>query len=289
MQDVVVLYRRSVVSKTEDEAEVAAASDAGLPLVSQRARLAGGPPRLVVPRYSLWPHVRETLLDLQLLGCEPINDARASDFVRDVGEWSDALGRLTPRTQAWDRYAQRPPPGPVVLKGAEKSRKDRWSTHMLAADLHEAVQVFMRLSDDPLIGRDVYVREYVPLEPLTGADGEPLAGLGGAPVTREFRFFVLDGRVACGGFYWWNHADDLARVPDPSEVPDALLSEAVRRVRHAMPSLRFYALDVARAADGRWLVVELNDGCQAGLSGVPAPALYGALAERLRGAPAKTG
>jgi hypothetical protein len=289
MRDVVVLYRVGVAGRAEDAAELAAIRDAGLRVFGQRADLQALPESLVVPRYSLWPHVRETLVDVERLGCEPINDRRASDFVRDLGHWSAALGGLTPRTTSWDGYVRQQPPGPVVLKGAEKSRKDRWGTHMFAADRAAAVQAYLRLTDDSLVGREVYVREYVPLEQLAGRDGAPLADLGGAPVTREFRFFVLDGRVACGGFYWCNHVEELAEVPDPSEVPDALLSEAVRRVRHAMPSLRFYTVDVARAADGRWLVVELNDGCQAGLSGVPAPALYGALAEHLRAAPAKTG
>jgi hypothetical protein len=116
------------------------------------------------------------------------------------------------------------------------------------------------------------VREYVPLRRLA-------TGLNGLPISKEFRVFVLDGKILASGFYWSSHVDDLDHVPSPSEIPAAFLQEVITRVGD---NIRFWVVDVAHTEAGDWIVIELNDGCMSGLSEVRAEALYCALADSTR-------
>jgi hypothetical protein len=54
-------------------------------------------------------------------------------------------------------------------------------------------------------------------------------------------------------------------------VPREFLDKVIARVaKH----IRFWVVDVARTASGEWLVIELNDGAQSGLSEIEPAAFY---------------
>jgi hypothetical protein len=161
--------------------------------------------------------------------------------------------------------------GPFVVKGKTSSRKDRWSTHMFAADRGALGVVCDRLLDDTFIeAQGLYIRPFVPLRALC-------EGAAGMPITAEYRFFVARGRVLAGGFYWSSYADapETAAALDPGRVPPALLAEVMERVGD---NAAFYTIDVAERADGGFVVIELNEGQMAGLSCVDPELLYAAIA-----------
>ena len=97
-------------------------------------------------------------------------------------------------------------------------------------------------------------------------------------MSEEYRFFVLDGEVLCGGFYWSSYADDITEPVSPDFVPEEFLFEVVERVRELA---RFIVIDIARTEEGNWIVVELNDGQQSGLCGIAPNDLYQNLARAL--------
>lgn len=227
---------------------------------------------LVIGRYSVLPYYRELESDLATKGSWLVNTSQQHNYVADLGEYVRDLGDMTPLT--WNRLHELPEHMSFVLKGATNSKKSYWRTHMFAADRKVACQVHSRLCADGLVGdQDIYIRQFVPLHTYF----EDVVGL---PVTKEFRFFVLRGKVLCGGFYWANHAEEVARltgkVPDPSDVPTAFLQEAIRRIGN---KVNFYTLDVAQTASGEWIVIELNDGSMAGLSCIEPDVFYQSLAD----------
>lgn len=226
--------------------------------------LARGP---VIGRYHGWPDYAELHHDVALAGGQLVNSAREHAWVADMGRWTEDMADVTPTT--W-RFGEEPRgPGPYVLKGAWKSRKDKWNELMYAATPADVVRIACRLMDDTLLGEgDIWVRQYVPLERLG-------TGINGVPLSNEWRVFALNGRPLAHGFYWEAHRDQLEREPDISDMPMALLADLCARVSCF---IRFAAIDVARTADGEWIVVEVNDGQQSGLNGVDAGKLYGALA-----------
>jgi hypothetical protein len=146
---------------------------------------------------------------------------------------------------------------------------------MFAKNKREAGEVYWKLAIDGHVGsQQIFIREFVPLVKL--ADG-----LNGLPISEEYRFFMYGKEIVGAGFYWSSHTDELERKYDPMiEVPMDFINKIAEIVsRH----VRFWVVDVARKADGTWMVVELNDGQQAGLSDTDPDLFYRRLASLLQG------
>lgn len=271
----IILYRKADTSKEELEA-----INEFFPATSMRTaipnRAKDEPPWLVIGRYSVLPYYYELMCDLAVNNARLINDHTQHQFVADLGQWSEVLGNMTPRTWG-SNFDTLPENKSFVLKGQTNSRKFLWPTHMFARDKSEVPKVLSRLLDDSLIGsQTIYVREYLPLVSY-GWD------INGLPVTKEFRFFVFDGEILCGGYYWANHVDDVmaannGELPSVEEVPKDFLTNAIKSLGEYVP---FYTIDVGQTVSGGWQVIDVNDGQMAGLSTITPRALYLALHKAL--------
>jgi len=221
---------------------------------------------LVIGRYSVLPWYRELEKDLLVRRSHLINSSTVHNYIASM-QWYQQLGpNLTPET--WFGLERVPDDcGPLVLKGETNSKKHLWDTHMFAKDKAAATQVMLRLFDDSLIHtQQIVARKYVPLKTF-------MTGLHGLPITEEYRFFVAYGKVLAGGFYWSSHVEDLPEVPKVTNVPKEFLQEVMDKLEGAL-GYAFYVIDVARTETGDWIVVELNDGQQSGLSEVDPVELY---------------
>lgn len=234
---------------------------------------------LVVGRYSVLPYYRELERDLRLASRSGlINSWREHQYIADVLQWSGVFGALAGATPAsWADWYHLPE-GAYVVKGRTNSRKGNWLTHMYAPSKAALGHVVSRLLDDTFIREQgVVVREYVPLREL----GPP--GINGIPVTNEWRTFwcVAKGKahLLASGFYWSSHpeAKQLASLP-----PEVLTGIAQKAADALVPHATFFVLDLAETADGRWIVVEVNDGQMSGLSEVDPHELYSNLARVLK-------
>lgn len=222
---------------------------------------------LVIGRYALLPFYADQAKDIEYVGARLINSYNEHLYIADLQNYIADLQELTPRT--WDNCVDLPNTGSFILKGETNSKKGQWLKSMFAIDKKAAIEVYGRLSDDGLIGQQkIYIREYIPLVKY-------MDGINGMPVTKEFRFFVVFGKILCGAYYWQNYIDDLDKIPDVSEVPVELLHKVIERVDS---QCNFYTIDVGQTQSGDWIVIELNDGQQAGLSCNVPEVLY----ERLR-------
>jgi len=121
----------------------------------------------------------------------------------------------------------------------------------------------------------LYFRQYVPLHTY-------MIGLRDMPVTEEYRVFVYRRKVLSKGYYWTNYIDDLPTRPDPESIPEDFLADVLERIGE---NVTFYAVDVARKADGGWMVVEINDGQMSGPSDNDPKILYSALARAFHANP----
>ncbi len=210
---------------------------------------------LVIGRYSLWPFYADQAKDIDYVGAKLINSYQQHRYIADLQNYVMDLKELTPRT--WRSPADLPDSGAFVLKGETNSRKSNWKRDMFAPDKKAAIEIYARLMDDSLIGQqNIYIRRYEPMVTY-------LEGIGGIPITKEFRFFVAYGQILSGGYYWQSHIDQLSEIPSPDEVPLDFLNEVISRIDNQS---NFYTIDVGQSISGKWFVVELNDGQQAGLS-----------------------
>lgn len=210
---------------------------------------------IVINRYSLYPFPLDQEREVLNIGAKPLNTYQQHRYIADLGNYVADLGNLTPKT--WDRLVDLPEEGPFVLKGETNSRKANWQKDMFASNKREAIEIHSRLSQDTLIGQQkIYIRQYVPLVKY-------LDGIGGIPITKEFRFFVCKGEIISSGYYWQNYIEDLDESPNANEVPRNFIQKIIDIVS---PNINFFVIDIAQAQSGEWIVIELNDGSQSGLS-----------------------
>jgi hypothetical protein len=218
--------------------------------------------QLVVARYSALPFYRELEVDLQTLGCRLINTYGEHSWIANFDYYEDLI-EFTP--ESWDDYTFQhcKYEGPFVVKGRTNSRKFDWNKLMFAPTKKEAIRIAADLSGDGLIGpQGVIYRKYVPLRTFE-------VGLNGLPFTNEFRFFFLREQCLSYGYYW-SSADDLSlgRVS-----PDAI-ALAHRIAKIVAEHVAFFVLDLAETEDGDWILIEVNDGQQSGLSENDPDTLY---------------
>lgn len=162
---------------------------------------------------------------------------------------------------------------PLLVKDYVKSRKHEWAEACFIPDATDAAAVarvvsrFLDLTGSELQG-GLVLREFLKLETV-GKHGRS-----GMPLAREWRVFWLDGDPILVAPYWPEVAGD--------PPPVATFAAAAARVQS-----RFFTMDLARRADGDWIIVELGDGQVAGLpEGADPVAFYRAIAARLAGASA---
>lgn len=243
-------------------------------IITQRSHVKKGD--LVISRYSALPFYKEFEEDIIYTGGSLINSHLQHCYVANLRNWYYDLAEFTPRT--WFYLDQIPEQGPFVLKGQTNSRKHNWKTHMFAENKKQAIEVFANLCADSYIGvQQIYVREYVPLKQYK-------IDFQGLPISEEYRFFVLNGEVISGGFYWSEHTEwineELGEDPSPDNVPKDFLDKVINIVS---PKIPFFVVDIARTESGEWIVIELNDGQQSGLSDNDPNVLYKNLRKKLKG------
>jgi hypothetical protein len=210
----------------------------------------------VIGRYSVLPYYKELENDLAVKDCTLINSYTSHNYIANMQNWYEDLKDFTPKT--WFSVPDIDEEGPFILKGETSSRKQLFTTHMYAPMRQDVMDVYGRLLDDSLLQHQkICVRKFVELENY-GKDC-----ITGMPIAKEFRCFFWKKKLLCKGFYWQNHVEVIGHVPDNSEVPGDLLDKVSDIVaNHA----DFYVVDVAKTLEGKWIVIELNDGGMSGLS-----------------------
>ena len=224
---------------------------------------------LVIPRYSMYPFFRDQEREIQSKNSKLINSHSEHLYIADLRNYYFDLKEYTPET--WFDLYSLPEKGPFILKGETNSKKQYWNTMMYAETKKDAIEVHSRLMQDSLLSeQNIYIRKYVPLVQYT-------TGIGGIPITKEFRFFCYKNRILSGGYYWQNYAEEIP-VPDVYCVPHTFLHKIMDIVsKHT----NYYVIDVAQTLSGNWILIELNDGIQSGLSMNSPYDMYSCLAECL--------
>lgn len=215
------------------------------------------PDSLVIGRYSVLPYYTELERDIQFNGSRLINNRYEHKWIAGFG-WYEALKDYTFRS--WDdcTFSQDNHPGPFVVKGRTNSRKHQWDRLMFAKDRRAASDLAAELSGDPLIGpQGIIYREYVPLKTF-------MNGVGGVPITNEWRFFCLGSEVVSYGYYWSNVDYETFTIPD--FLPGEAWQLAQTCMSIAKEHTNAYVLDIAEKESGGWILVEVNDLQCSGLS-----------------------
>ena len=226
---------------------------------------------LVIPRYSVLPYYQELEMDLAAIGCKLINSFSEHRYVADIANYYPDIIDLTPKT--WINEWVNAPEGAYVVKGRTNSRKNNWNKMMFAKDRATVPIVVGRLLDDTYIAeQQLVIREYIPLETFGH-------GINGVPIANEWRFFIFDGKVLVGAYYWASEPDYCPTV-DPMATPEGATQLAGEVAERLGNKIRFFVVDVAKTAKGDWIVVELNDAQMSGISLIDPLVFYKKIKEK---------
>jgi hypothetical protein len=191
----------------------------------------------------------------------PEEHARASE----LEHWYPRLRELTPRTLVFDAL-----PGaaeieanfdwPVFLKGSRQTSKHDPELSVIRGR-EQYASVMDRYRKDPILHwQKPVIREFIPLMPVAGTVP------GKVRPSVEYRSFWWNGECVGWGRYWYQVAPYAC-----SDIDDCLALAQQVADRLAVP---FLVVDLAKTADGRWIVIECNDAQEAGYAGVSPSLLW---------------
>ncbi|MCA8915178.1 MAG: ATP-grasp domain-containing protein [Planctomycetes bacterium] len=199
-----------------------------------------------------------------------VNDVEANHRASLISHWYDLLREMTPRTVVYD---ERPGSAdveqafdwPVFVKGERQTSRHQ-AALSIARSAAEFDTIMHAYAADPILNwQKVAVREFVPLRPVAGVAGSNV------PPSFEFRTFWWYGNLVGHGQYWPD-VPEYRATDDEWKGALEVATDAAHRV-----NVPFVVVDVAMAADQRWLVIEVNDAQESGYSGVQPLGLWRAI------------
>ena len=141
----------------------------------------------------------------------------------------------------------------IIVKDYVKSQKHYWTEACFIPKANDWEQVetvirkFIDLQAEDL-NEGLVFREYVELKKLTHHSKS------GMPLTKEFRLFILDGKIIQQLKYW--EEGDYQNV----ELQLEQFLQVIPKIKS-----RFFTMDIAQKENGEWIIVELGDAQVAGL------------------------
>ena len=254
----IILFRSSI--DTEDELEIARKY---FDVTDSRTECKN---RLVIGRYSVLPFYKELEKDLENNNSRLINSYHQHKYIANFDYYKDVKD-FTPET--WFELTRIPEGGPYIVKGKTNSKKHKWNTLMFAKDRIQAIRIATELMDDPLIEQQgIIVRKYIPLEFLE-------EGINGQPFVNEHRIFFYKETMLATGFYWAQ-----TEITREIEIEGLLLAQEIAKI--VSRNVDFFVLDIAKTAEGKWILIEINDAQMSGLSDCNPELLYSNLSQAIR-------
>lgn len=177
-----------------------------------------------------------------------------------ISHWYVLLDEFTPRTKV---YHELPSASqvesdfgwPVFVKGERQTSKHKASTSIIrnAAQFETLLETW---KTDPILHwQKMVCREFIPLEHVETTAADRI------PASKEFRLFYWKKQRAGWGRYWYENAFytlDAAQQQEVFELADRIAERV---------NVTFLAIDIARTANGKWILIEINDGQESGCAG----------------------
>ena len=197
-------------------------------------------------------------------GLQLINSPEEHRRASDLEAWYPLLEDLTPRTVVFDTLPDASGVEalgwPVFVKGARQTSKHDPALS-IAGDAAEYEALRLAYREDPILHwQRAAVREFITLEPVAGAVPNKVRP------SHEFRTFWWRGALVGYGRYWF-------QVPH-YDSPDLAIGLEVAREAADRLKVPFLVVDIARTLEGRWIVIECNDGQESGYVGISPVTLW---------------
>lgn len=218
---------------------------------------------IVICRYSMYPYYLELENDLKYNNSKLINSYYEYKFIASF-DYYDVVKNYTPKTWFEQNFHLCNYDGPFVVKGKTKSKKENWNQLMFAETKEKALDIAKQLRMFEENNEGIIFREYIPLKTFE-------KGINGIPFSNEWRFFFLKNNLIDFGYYW-----SIAENIDHKIKNNGI--EFAKNIANIIKDYcTFFVLDIAETINGDWILIEINEGQNSGLSTIDPDSFYSKL------------
>lgn len=190
-------------------------------------------------------------------GANVIVNSEQKEYLSDIRNWYADLKDFTPKT--WNSYDEVDEDGPYFCKGEDKSLKIDFWKYCYAEDKSNLKATLSNLEEALPGNQELIIRKFIPLK---NYGNSPSTGM---PISHEFRRFVFMGEQVSTGFYWEEFANEYGLNSNIELPPNNFVNNIINKIG---TKANYYTINTALMDQGDWIVIELNSGAQAGLSGI---------------------
>lgn len=219
------------------------------------------PEALVIGRYSVLPYYYELTQDLKCINSRLINSSLEHSFIANF-DWYNYIPHLTPQTWFDASEASRAfnsLPHGMVIKGRTNSAKNWYWMYAKTKEDFYRIDKFHH-QHEMLAAQGIVYREYIPLDIIEKA---PLPE--SIDFANEWRCFFYKKELLCFGYYWTMATDEAIERANNQNLAEMFFT-AREAAKLLSEHTNFFVVDIAKTSEGRWIVVEVNDGQMSGLS-----------------------
>lgn len=198
--------------------------------------------------------------DLASLGVTPINSLEQHLRSSSLPVWYPILDGLTPRSVVFNGQpdidvVERELGWPVFMKGERQTSRHSRRLSIIQGP-EQMCEVLKEARIDPILQwQRLICRQFESLRIVEDTNSAVV------PTAFEFRVFFWRGAVVGWGRYWASAS--YTATPHERAAAEAVATEAAARL-----DVPFLVVDMAQRTDGRWIVIEVNDGQESGYAGV---------------------
>lgn len=227
---------------------------------------------LVIGRYSCLPFYYELNCDLQYRGSQLINTYNEHEYIANFDYYYD-LEKYTPKTyfDASEAYSHFKEPG-MFLRGRTNSAK--YLKYSLAKTRKDFFRIDSYLYQHETISyQGIVYREYVPLEIIEESIIPESHNF-----VNEWRCFFYKETLLEYGYYWSMASDEGIEKANKQDL-SGMLELANEIAQIVSKRTTFFVLDIAKTQEGKWILIEINDGQMSGTAMCNIDKLYNNLAK----------
>lgn len=231
-----------------------------------------GEHRDVLARIGAFADYEQAYKNLLSNGLRLFNSPQQHFHASQLPFWYPLIASYTPAS----RWYPTPPPfeeveehfrWPVFVKGSRQTSRHLMET-CIAGNREEYQRLCRRYTLDPILRwQEFVVRQFVSLRPVSGGTR------GKIKPSFEFRSFWWKKQLVGVGPYW----STFTKYRWNNEEKDACLQVAQKVA--GLVDCPFLVIDLAQTVDGKWIVIECNDGQESGYAGVSPFALWNRISQ----------
>lgn len=210
----------------------------------------------------------EVVEALEEIGMKPLISEEEHLRCSTIEKWYPILKEKTPFTVVYDIFpdlqdVEKQFSFPIFIKGNRQTNRHK-KTQCIIENAVDYEKLKLEWEKDPVLyWQKVAIREYVPLKTIDAKSFPDQV-----PISYEFRFFCFEGKCMGYGPYWYM-GQNYSMAPEDKEEAVQLAEWAAGKLSAVFP-----AIDLAKTADGRWILIEVNDAQESGFVGLNSISLW---------------